>query len=413
MALVAYDYSDSENSDEDEEVTGSTAVLIPPIPKTNATTIENTPPIVNGSSSKILQLPAPKISTIEPDVNHISDDDDDDDDDASNNIADVLTTQLPEPKANKINVIVEEDDEFLKKKAQPEVKPPPPPVREKVKITIPSLSQFKDLDEEDDVKKTLGPSVNLPAKRISGLLSMLPKPQNDIGFCSVKADSSKSSSSTTTRSFVPNSVTQKGKAPKATEKKAQKPSTSKSGLVGNYSDSEDDGSDHEDFFSFNSKSDLPEVNKTIIEQMVNAKAAKMKETKHKLETPVEATTELEPVASTSYRPHYEKTELDEEAIRALAGSTAKRARREEMNIIDVSTEEIIPSKEEWMRTAIQSATTYIPRGLNTKEEPAAGTRRKHQITYLAHQAKINEMELQAMWAENRHARRQTQSKYGF
>jgi len=40
-------------------------------------------------------------------------------------------------------------------------------------------------------------------------------------------------------------------------------------------------------------------------------------------------------------------------------------------------------------------------------------KRKHQITYLAHEAKAREQELQNQWAQNRMSRRQTQSKYGF
>ena len=40
-------------------------------------------------------------------------------------------------------------------------------------------------------------------------------------------------------------------------------------------------------------------------------------------------------------------------------------------------------------------------------------KKKHQITYLAAEAKAREEELQNQWAQNRNARRQTQNKYGF
>jgi proline-rich protein PRCC len=40
-------------------------------------------------------------------------------------------------------------------------------------------------------------------------------------------------------------------------------------------------------------------------------------------------------------------------------------------------------------------------------------RRRHQITYLANQAKAREVELKNFWAESAAARRQTKMKYGF
>ncbi len=40
-------------------------------------------------------------------------------------------------------------------------------------------------------------------------------------------------------------------------------------------------------------------------------------------------------------------------------------------------------------------------------------KRKHQITYLAVEAKAREQELQQQWAANRANRRQTKMKYGF
>ncbi len=47
------------------------------------------------------------------------------------------------------------------------------------------------------------------------------------------------------------------------------------------------------------------------------------------------------------------------------------------------------------------------------DQPTGQQRRKHQITYLIHQAKERELELKNNWAENKLTRRQTQAKYGF
>lgn len=40
-------------------------------------------------------------------------------------------------------------------------------------------------------------------------------------------------------------------------------------------------------------------------------------------------------------------------------------------------------------------------------------KKKHQITWLAAQAKAREVELKNQWAANRNTRKQTQAKYGF
>lgn len=40
-------------------------------------------------------------------------------------------------------------------------------------------------------------------------------------------------------------------------------------------------------------------------------------------------------------------------------------------------------------------------------------KKKHQITYLAAQAKAREVELKNQWAANKSTKRQTQAKYGF
>ncbi|CAB1320853.1 unnamed protein product [Coregonus sp. 'balchen'] len=47
------------------------------------------------------------------------------------------------------------------------------------------------------------------------------------------------------------------------------------------------------------------------------------------------------------------------------------------------------------------------------DQPTGQQRRKHQITYLIHQAKERELELKNNWADNKLTRRQTQAKYGF
>lgn len=57
--------------------------------------------------------------------------------------------------------------------------------------------------------------------------------------------------------------------------------------------------------------------------------------------------------------------------------------------------------------------TFPSRFQKKGDQPTGQQRRKHQITYLIHQAKERELELKNNWAENKLTRRQTQAKYGF
>ena len=47
------------------------------------------------------------------------------------------------------------------------------------------------------------------------------------------------------------------------------------------------------------------------------------------------------------------------------------------------------------------------------EQPTGQQWRKHQITYLIHQAEERELALKNTWSENKLSRRQTQAKCGF
>jgi len=190
----------------------------------------------------------------------------------------------------------------------------------------------------------------------------------------------------------------------------------------NASDSEDDDEGTGDFFSLNSEQKLPEVSTNEISALVAKRAAKMVEASSKYleeiaekEAAEAEATRLEEEQTQLAQKRYHEQQLNSEAMDALVGKNAKRRRKEakEMQVIDIVGSQVMPDREEWMRTALASSTTFQPTGVLTDEEPVAGTRRKHQITYLAHKAKANEAELQAMWSANRQTRRATQSKYGF
>lgn len=100
-------------------------------------------------------------------------------------------------------------------------------------------------------------------------------------------------------------------------------------------------------------------------------------------------------------------ELDDGALVRLRGR-----RQEEINIIDVSAD----SQVDKSRILIRGLTEEQPQQShsdNSDFNTSQQHRRKHQITYLAQQAKAREQELKNMWSQNRMTRRQTQAKYGF
>lgn len=373
MSLVAYEYS----SDEDNESIEGDA--------------EN-----SGLKEDIKSEGQPEKKT---DEDPISDEDDEKQPSGSSTNSSIggLIFNLPAPnKGLQKAVLEEEDDEFLKIKATPIQEPPAR--KGPVRITIPSLSDFKDLEDNGDQSEKKMASQKAKG---SDLLSILPKPLSETLF-QTSADGKKKRNA-----LVPDSVVNRH-LKKQTKQPVPKTDDNDEG-----SDDSDTGND---FFRLNTNDDLPEVSKNEISVLVAKKAAQIAATSSRFEQESEIsvnTNEAEeyPMESISQT----DMALDDAAMEKLCGSgkRTKRARIEDINIVDIRGDEVMPSQEEWMRHALANS-TEIP-----KAKPAAGTeasglsKRKHQITYLAYQAKANEQELQAMWAANRQSRRQTQSKYGF
>lgn len=105
----------------------------------------------------------------------------------------------------------------------------------------------------------------------------------------------------------------------------------------------------------------------------------------------------------------DQTHLDLEKMKKLKG---RRNRGEEINIVDINADDQIGNSAEMLTKYGTEEITYAP-SRKKKDMPTAQQRRKHQITYLAYQAKERELELRQQWSANRQTRRQTQSKYGF
>lgn len=107
--------------------------------------------------------------------------------------------------------------------------------------------------------------------------------------------------------------------------------------------------------------------------------------------------------------------FDDKAIEYLCGRRGVKRRAKEIekaSIIEISGEDIKPDEREWLVKALTEEPVQRPVSMQSGGV-SSQSKKKHQITYLAHQAKAMEMELKNQWAQNRMTRKQTQSKYGF
>jgi proline-rich protein PRCC len=112
-----------------------------------------------------------------------------------------------------------------------------------------------------------------------------------------------------------------------------------------------------------------------------------------------------------------KSLQDDEAFRRLhCGKKRKRKGADDIGeIVDVNESDTIAEIQEYRKKmASQEDTNYTPPvKTNFIRIPSSDARRKHQITWLAIEAREREMKLQNQWAESKLTKRQTQAKYGW
>ncbi|KAL4227759.1 hypothetical protein ACF0H5_013195 [Mactra antiquata] len=99
--------------------------------------------------------------------------------------------------------------------------------------------------------------------------------------------------------------------------------------------------------------------------------------------------------------------LDEEFLR-LQGKNQRG--KEEINLIDVNADDYTDPSE--ITKHMTEESSYQPHR-KKDNQPSSQQKRKHQIHYLAFQAKERELELKNQWSQNRQTKKQTQAKYGF
>ncbi|CAG2249242.1 PRCC [Mytilus edulis] len=98
---------------------------------------------------------------------------------------------------------------------------------------------------------------------------------------------------------------------------------------------------------------------------------------------------------------------DEEFLR-LQGKHSRG--KEPIQFVDVNADDFISTAA--YQIALTEETEYRP-SHKKGDGPSSQQKRKHHITYLAHQAKEREIELKNAWSQNAMSKRQTQAKYGF
>ncbi|GLH04702.1 Proline-rich protein PRCC [Gryllus bimaculatus] len=279
-----------------------------------------------------------------------------------------------------------------------------------VKISVPSLSEFKE-DESEPTKKKLKPSA-----KGSGLFALLPAPRNVFLKGTKSSDGSK-----TQAPLVPRVVSKPVKTPPVIPKRFLKPDED------NVEDS--NANEPQDFFSLGSLNDVPE-------EVPFDPVGELSSSTLNLPRPASwgnSTSEPQPSSSQDSTEEFVSLDsqkgsadsdfipvdngnlqLSEEALQKLCGRRATR-QQQELEVIDVSGAALIPDPQEWLTKQLTEERQLPARGFGHRRHdgPTSQQRRKHQITYLAFQAKENELELKNQWSQNRMSRKQTQSKYGF
>lgn len=316
-----------------------------------------------------------------------------------------LFSSLPKPKTQPLNF---GDDNklhnFLLNKPSSNLK-----TKEAVKITIPSLSEFAEEEKEKPAPK------KFKSSSTSALFSVLPPPKNS----TVKEAK---------RTLIPDSVLKK-----KTQTQVQpnpsvvKPLKAKVKPVVEPIE-DDDKIDHgpslmfsHDFLTSgnsnsNDSSDAASVVVNKIEteqfdipdlQQTDWERGDIQVTQFDIiDNPTVHSVDQIPL------PPPPELELDDKALEVLMGKKRKREQIP-LEVIDIQGKDIMPDSREWLLKQFQEDQPVGPPTSAKGGQFSANSKRKHQITYLAYQAKAQELELKNQWAQNRMTRKQTQQKYGF
>jgi len=432
MALVAYDAnSDSEISEEEEEE------IIKPHDK-NVKTIQNGTEQGVGDSGQISD--EEDFFDHQPNSNGNFEEEPD--------LISLISQKLPNAKLKSVDKsFIDEAEDVTtipaKKDYGDKVEEPPAKKKKRtgpVQISIPALA---DLKEEEEVKE---PVKMQPSKTGSGLFSILPPPKNKMtrdnrssnvtpAIPTAKPPQGQVTSSNL--NLKPQGVRKVGLIPHRVANPV-KPAPGKPTPADNSDDDSDD-----DYLGVNSGSYFPAP--PVPTSSKYKKVNPMPQPSNKQDMSINPTP-LPPslpannsfVSLTMADDHYNdlgpavapypppdpqwaaassSTDLvdNEEAILRLAGKQNKLREMKDdgenggLNIVDVHGDDMKGDPRVWLTKAMTEE--KAPRPTGTGPKGLAKTR--HQITYLAHQAKERDWELKQEWATARENRRASANKYGF
>lgn len=255
------------------------------------------------------------------------------------------------------------------------------PKKKTVKIAVPALKDFED----EDLPRPMTKKITASTTKV-GLFSILPPPKNTGMAATLK--------------LMPDRLKKTTPFQKPTLQAPKLPPKQLQPLVSALLIAEEDDSDEEqstDFFSLSKP----------LEEPILPSVGPVAEPKPEIVIPVEPEPNPTPEIEMIQGPDLE---LDDSALQQLCGGSKRKRTNVQAEIIDVSQRDLVPDRNEWMIKAItDEKLTRIPK----QEVKNSLGKRKHQITYLADQARVNQVELEEQWAHNRMMKKQTRQKYGF
>jgi len=389
----------------------------------------------------------------------ISDDDDDFGGGSNNSFLDekpegpdimaLISSRLPNAKITAFSrgfVDKNEDTSDMIKKVDYGTKIEEPPAKKKkrdgpVKISIPSLRDLKNTDDEDEKPV---PRVTA-SKTGSGLFSLLPEPKNKttrrpinvaipesggedirVRVSALPGGSNLKPTGAKRSGLVPHIIAQPKAAaisppPVRAAVAAATSATSKSTPL------DDSDSEGEDLLGINSGSYFPEDSKVAVPGGSGLNKPStffgMKKPPPPVLPVVQDFVSLQtyeeedlgpavaPYPPTQYNTLPDAGLVDNQAaIERLAGKAAKRREFEDMQIIDINEADMRGDPNVWLTKALTEEQAPAP---NRKGAVKGIAKHKHQITYLAHQAKERDFELRQEWSQARANKMASMNKYGF
>jgi len=420
MSLVAYGSdSDSETSDVEESQAPPVNIIPKPLPSKdiddNISDEEDAQVSGGNREEDFFDIPA------EPDL------------------LSLISEKLPHTKlksAQQTFIDEAEDTSAIPEKKDYGDKPEEPPAKKKkrqgpVQIVLPALAK---LDEEDEPRP--GEKEKKQASKTgSGLFSLLPAPKNSF---SRKPSSSvmEAASTAKTSALLAANPSENNLKPQGVRKVGLVPhrvaNPVKPQAKKDNSDSDDDDGDYLNVNSssyFPAPSSVPRTGSTSMMTVNPVPGGSSSHNIYKYERvpssgpaqgpapPVHINEEMLGPAVAPYPPPAPaypdagKFVESEEAIMRLAGKQNKlrEMKEENVKIVDVNEEDMRGDPRVWLTKAMTEEKAPRPTG----KGPKGLARSRHQITYLAHQAKERDWELRQEWATARENKRASANKYGF